>query len=180
MDLSTLPWQEILSALGLLLVLLLNIGNRKLKKILSETKVNGGTTIKDQLDRIEGCVATLASWMEADQHLSNKPIFKADLTGKFIWINSAFSKLVGAGIEDLKGMGWLNFIYNEDHDKIAKDWEEAIRDKRKSNFKFRIVNSYTGELVPVKARAFPVFNHQETILGYLGSWVVIEEDIDLE
>lgn len=172
--LDSIPWTEILTGIGALVLLLLQIGNTILKKILAETKNNGGSSLKDQIDRIESSIKHLAVWVEASQHLTTKPMFKADEAGRFTWVNLAFARMLGLGFEDLKGYGWLNYVHGEDVERVSREWAESIKDKRKFESIFKVKNSFDTNLKTVKARAFPVSLAQET-LGFLGIWIVFEE-----
>jgi PAS domain S-box-containing protein len=177
MDISQLPWQEIITSLIGMVTILLSIGNSKLKKILAETKTNGGSSLKDQLNRIENHVTNLTLWTEAGQHLTAKPMFKSDQSGRFIWINTAFARMVGVGLEDLKGLGWLSYISDKDQTRVSEEWEESVKDGRRFEATFSIKNIYSQEEKQVKARAFPVQN-DKAILGFIGTWITIEELIE--
>jgi PAS domain S-box-containing protein len=175
MDWSTVPWQEILTGLAMLIAGLLSIGNRKLKSILGETQTNGGSSIKDQLNRIETNVEDLTLWVEASQHLTAKSMFKTDSTGRFVWVNVAFARLIGVGLEELKGMGWINYLSPIEHDRVSEEWKESIEDQRKFESVFKVLNAYSDEQKEVKARAYPIIKEGK-VLGYLGTWIVLEEN----
>lgn len=169
-----IPWNEVLTSVGTLVALMLAFGNRKLKAILAETKTNGGSTLKDQMDRIEASVTNLALFIEASQHLTQKPLFKADEHGKFIWVNTAMARLVGGGLEDLRDLGWVSFIHPDDMSRVVREWSESVRDHRKFETEFKVQNVYTLETTKVRGRAFPIMK-ENTNLGFLGTWMVLEE-----
>lgn len=172
--LDAIPWTEILTAIGGAALILIQIGNSKLKKLLVETKNNGGSTLKDQIDRIESSLKNLAVWVEASQHLTSKPMFKADEQGRFTWINVALAKLLGLGFEDLKGYGWLSYVHGEDVERVSREWAESVKDKRKFETTFRVKNDFSNVIRNVKARAFPVYL-PDKIVGFLGMWMTFEE-----
>jgi PAS domain S-box-containing protein len=176
-DIISSPWQQILLALGTIIATLLSYGTLKLKELLSETKSNGGSSIRDQLNRIEESVENINAWVEAGQHLTNKSILRADKEGKLVWVNTAFSRMVGAGVEELKGFGWLNYIAPEDQERVSEEWNDCVKDQRKFESSFSIKSSYTDELKKVKGRAYPISN-KSNLLGYLGTWILIEEITD--
>lgn len=163
-------WSQILSLLGGTVILLLSIGNNKLKKILAETKPNGGATLKDQLTKIQSSITNLALWVEAGHHLSERPMLRADSSGNFVWVNSAFLSLTGRSSEEVENLGWLSAVHHDDRDRVSREWHSAVDDQRVFQAQFRVVNGYTKEEKEVNARAFPV-----STLGYFGSWLVLEE-----
>jgi PAS domain S-box-containing protein len=169
-----IPWNEVLTSVGTLVAIMLAFGNRKLKAILAETKTNGGSSLKDQMDRIENSLTNLTLWIEASQHLTHKPLFKADEHGRFVWVNTAMARLVGGGLEDLRDLGWVSFIHPEDMSRVVKEWSESVRDHRKFETEFKVQNVYTLETTKVKGRAFPIMK-ENTNLGFLGTWIILEE-----
>jgi PAS domain-containing protein len=172
--LSMIPWNELITSIGTLIAIMLALGNRKLKNILAETKQSSGFTLKDQMDRIENSLTNLTLWIEASQHLTQKPLFKADEHGKFMWINTAFARLVGGGLEDVRDLGWVSVIHPDDMSRVVKEWGESIRDRRKFDTEFKIQNVYTLEITKVRGRAFPIMNEDKN-LGFLGTWLLLEE-----
>lgn len=98
----------------------------KIDTLIAEFKPNGGSSIKDALSRIEQrqlfSLARQKSLMQTDP----RPIFEADLEGNFIWVNTAFLRLVDvANMDAVKARGWLTFI-----PEVAPDWDLAVQDRR--------------------------------------------------
>jgi PAS domain S-box-containing protein len=174
-DNADLPWGEIITGIGTLAVLLLGLGNSKLREILDETKSNGGKSLKDQITRIDRNIHTMSLWLEAGYHLEDKKaIFRTDQNGSFVWVNTAFISLTGRSFEELKGLGWISSVHEEDRSRIAKEWESSVQDKRSFEAEFRIVNSYSEEEKFVRGRAVPITD-SPSLVGYLGNWIIIEE-----
>lgn len=171
--LASIPWAEIIASLGGIIVVILTFLNSKLKSLLSHIKPNGGSSLADAINRIEKTVKEMNLWMEAGQHLTQKPIFKTDQYGKFIWINTAFSRLVGVGFEELRGGRWISVVLEEDASKVYSEWFECVNSGRKFDMEFRINNAVTNEVTKVRGRAFPITDQDKT-LGYLGTWLTLE------
>lgn len=178
-ELSSTHWIGILSGLATLLTTLLALGNSKLKKILEQTKTNGGSTLKDQLNRVEESLHNLTLWVEASQHLSQKALFKTDPNGKFLWVNLAFTRLVGMGNEELKENGWMSSIHPDDIERVKKEWSDSIKEDRKFESFFKVKNTYHKETIQVKATAFPISTRENTI-GFLGNWISLEKVSDTD
>lgn len=165
----TVPWSEVLAVINTLVIFMLRNGNKKLQSMLDQTKNNGGSTIKDQIDRIESSVASLTLWIEAAQHLTTKTFFKTDPKGNFIWTNTSLSKLLGMSLDEMKDMGWMDVIADYDYSRVRTEWEKSVETKGKFNMNFSIVNPLNEETKKVSCKAFPIIVHEE-ILGYLGSF----------
>jgi PAS domain S-box-containing protein len=174
-----LPWAEISATIGTLITVLLGIGNVKLRQILSQTKSNGGSTLKDAMVRIESNLQDLTLLVEAGHHLSPKPIFRTDSNGNFTWVNTSFTRLVGMGMEELKGLGWMTSIDESDVHRVSIEWEASVKDRRKFESVLFLKNSYNDTKKKVKIRAFPILK-RDNMLGFLGTIFLLEEMVEAE
>jgi PAS domain S-box-containing protein len=172
--LSDLPWQEITTLTGGIIILLLKVSDTKLKKILSETRTNGGSSLKDQLNKIERKLEHVNLSIETGQNLSNKPMFKADKDGECVWANTVYSRITGRTMEELKGAGWINIICKHDLERVVKEWEFAIHKKIIFQSEFCITTGKDNKRFKVAMTAHPILYDHE-LLGYLGTWESIEE-----
>lgn len=169
-----LPWQEIMTLVGGVIILLLKVSDTKLKKILAETRTNGGASLRDQLNKIERKLEHVNLSIETGQNLSNKPMFKADAQGDCIWANTVYSRITGKTMEELKGSGWINIICKQDLERVVKEWEFAIRKKIIFQSEFCITAGKDGKRFKVSMTAHPILYDHE-LLGYLGTWESIAE-----
>jgi PAS domain S-box-containing protein len=177
LQLGLLPWAEITAIAGALIVLFLRFIHVKLKKLLEQTTTNGGSSLRDQMNRIETYVQDLSLLVEAGHHLSPKPIFRTDSQGNFTWVNTAFTRLVGMGLDELRGLGWISAIDPADVQRVTVEWDIAVRDRRKFESVMQIMNSLSQQTKKVKIKAHPILK-KDALLGYLGTIFLLEEIID--
>lgn len=175
--LQYIPWTEILTGLASLALIFMKLANSKLKLLLAQVTPNGGTSLRDSVNRIEHHVGELTAVNEAVQQLSRKPMFKTDAEGSCIWINAACTLVTGKGIEDLKGWGWLSVIHPDDKDYVEEEWQCAVKDKRRFDLRYRTINIVTGDEYKVNCKAHPIVVNKE-VVGYIGTWFFLDNEVD--
>ena len=164
---------EILAAIATLLTILLAIIKLwpKIKNILGITQLeekidliilqlspNGGSSLKDSIDRIERrqifSLARQKSLMQSDK----RPIFEADLEGNLVWANQAFLSLLGVDqLHTVLGRGWVTFLSTN-----MQEWDSAFSDNRE----FRGIFLVKDEEYSVETHTLR--NEGGEALGYIG------------
>lgn len=131
----------------------------KIEYIYKELNTNSGTSIKDQISKIEketikntqtiNCILYRQRWI-----LDNRPepIFETDSSGNFTWVNDAFVKLVKRNFDDLMNHKWKIIICENERTKIYEHWDSAIQEKR--NFEETVcISSKNGNCFSAKCIA---------------------------
>ncbi len=175
--LENIPWTEILTGVASLVLLFLRLANTKLKVLIAQLTPNGGTSLRDSVNRIEQHVGELTAVNEAVQQLSRKPMFKTDPAGNCIWINTSYSITTGKDIEDLKGEGWLSVIHPDHRKMVCDEWESAVNDHRRFDLRYNVVNTNTGNEYLVNCKAYPVIVNKK-VTGYIGTWFFLNNEVD--
>lgn len=107
-----------------------------LKDIHSETKPNGGSSMKDAINRIEGkMTAHQRALLDLRQE---EAWFEANIDGDWCWINHACERALGIHRDDAAGRGWFSIVCTEDRDAVRTEWNHAVREYRTSDFMCRI------------------------------------------
>ncbi len=121
--------------------------------ILVELKTNGGTSLKDAVNRIEerqvrqdGRFNLLLAMDDADA------MFETDRNGLFTWVSPAHQRLTGRPIEEVLGWGWIAAVHDDDIDHVRQNWKAAVDEQRGFSMRFRIVR-LGGDVVSVHATA---------------------------
>lgn len=139
-----------------------------LQEVSKELKPNGGGSIKDQIKQIAIDVKTLCVERDATFLLSKEPMFKNDEHGYCILANNALCQLYGVSQEQLLGLGWLNYIIEEDKERIKEEWFNVIETGTEIASYYTIINQVTDEEVPVKYRAI-INKHNGKIISAIGN-----------
>lgn len=172
--LDLIPWTEIATVFGGILLFYLKALHSSLKTVKHQVTKNGGSSLSDGIERIEVKVNELLSTNEVLQQISNKPLFKTDVNGGCSWINVAYSEVTGKSIEDLKGVGWLSVVLPEDRAALVESWAEAVKDGRRFDHTFSIINKDQGQKIKIRCKAYPIIL-KGSIAGYLGGWIILEK-----
>jgi PAS domain S-box-containing protein len=153
--------------------------NKNVKEILKEVKPNSGTSIKDQVAKIEkqvfndsnkiNTICIRQKWI-----LDNRPepIFECDTEGKCTWVNEKYCQLLKHDIDYFLGNGWKNGVHCEDLEMVEKEWDRALKDKRSSISTYRMVDR-EGTVFEVKVTATRNDNY-----GYIGHIEILDDKKD--
>ena len=139
-----------------------------LQEVSKELKPNGGGSIKDQIKQIATDVKTICVERDATFLLSKEPMFKNDDRGYCILANNALCQLYGVSQEQMLGLGWLNYIMEEDKERIKEEWMNVIETGTEISSYYTIINQVTDEEVPVKYRAI-INKHNGEIISAIGN-----------
>lgn len=149
------------------------------KTLLAEMKPNGGSTIRDSIDRIEknsmetrNAVNRAEARTIARQAVMNDlapfGIFDTAENGEVNYLNRTFSVWTGRPAGELMGYGWTNMIPPRERRSVIEAWNEALDEKRVFETQFNLVDQ-NGKEFAVSCRATPVKSHIDgTIFGYRG------------
>lgn len=139
----------------------------QLQEVTKELKPNGGGTIKDQVKQIAHDVKTICVERDATFLLSKEAMFKNNEQGYCILANNSLCQLYGVSQEQLLGLGWLNYIMEEDKERIKEEWLNIIETGTEIASYYTIINQVTDEEVPVKYRAI-INKHNGKIISAIG------------
>lgn len=109
-----------------------------LAALAKEFENNGGSSLRDVLDRIEYQVNMLEFIKLNHLDLIDTPIFLTNDNGKVTWVNRAFCKLTGMTYQELLGNGWENMIFDDDRQRVILEWNSACKEFRPMLLTFRV------------------------------------------
>ncbi len=147
--------------------------------IVSELKVNAGSSIKDALVRNEASLKRIEamSWSNVEvqrARMDNDPelIFITDPDGNCLWVNRTYSRLSGRSIEELKGSGWVNVIVPEERDEVKEAWYDSAEGDRE--FEMRVTYKDTsGREFEVDIRSYKMTSPDGKTTGYMGAGALV-------
>lgn len=124
------------------------------KLIQKETVTNGGSSLRDAINRIE---KRQLLHKQAHQNLAadvGSLYFEADESGDWHDVSPAFAMRLACQPMDLLGTGWTSYVLQATREEVIQEWERCIDDRIDFNLEFVMVAS-TGEriLVVVSTKA---------------------------
>lgn len=133
-----------------------------------EVMRNGGSSIKDSMDRVENRQIITESREKALLNTILVPYFESNVRGECIDVNRAYRRLTGRSTEELLGNSWVSIIHPEDQDKVIDKWEECIEQKREFAYNYRIIDT-SGQVILVHCQTYAVIGNNRELIGYLGT-----------
>lgn len=133
-----------------------------------EFKPNGGKSIRDSLDRIERTQHTFESRNKAMLNYTNLCLYECDSSGRILWVNTSYLRLVDKSTEEVLGWNWENSIHPDDRPEAVLEWEGAVRQGREYIAAYRILDG-DGEAIPVTVQALPLRTPNGDLAGFFGS-----------
>ncbi len=103
------------------------------------------------------------------QQLMDAPdvlISKADMKGVFQYVNQGFATTLGYRIEEMLGKNALDFIMNDEHDRIKNRFEELSRGQHLRGREIRF-KSKDGTIIHMRVHAHPFYNEKRVVNGII-------------
>jgi diguanylate cyclase (GGDEF)-like protein/PAS domain S-box-containing protein len=94
-------------------------------------------------------------------------IFRADASGKCLYVNERFSDMAGLTLRETLGEGWAIALHPKDRDEVLKEWYQAVRQKLPFQLEYRF---FQGDRTTwVFSQAVPEIAKSGEVLGYIGT-----------
>jgi len=140
------------------------------RKIDEHMNPNGGSSLRDAIDRIESKIQTLEATQRAllDLHEAEAGHFLASKDGHFFWVSDKFSEIMDREREDCLNLEWIKGIEESSQMAVYTNWGFAKNTTSIATFTFV---SKSG--LSIKLRAVPITNDKEKLLGFVGNIKVI-------
>jgi PAS domain S-box-containing protein len=157
-------------------IIFIRVLNKKLQPIKEDSEFtkhqvtrNSGSSLYDAVKRIENNVDNLRGWLRGIQQINPHPVYETDQQGYYVWVNPAYSKAVGASMQDLTSKSWLSTVHVDDQEQVKESWERAVSYQGIFNATFKMVNLVDGHSFEVKSTAYPIKTDDGNLLGYIGT-----------
>jgi len=98
--------------------------------------------------------------------------------GSADYFSASWLSLTGLKTEQLLGYGWIAMIHPEDSQSFLDLYKEAVHNRKEWKGSFRI-RSADGKYLLLAASGMPLYNENDTFLGYISSSVDITEQQQL-
>ena len=149
--------------------------------IVSELKTNGGSSLRDAIDRnndehivlnkvlsnIESQNCVNAEVQRARMDNDNQMIFITDQKGDIEWVNRAYSRHTGRTLNEVVGSGWVNVLNPPGRDECVEDWYDSVKHNREFE---RVCNLIDTNGVPfdVDVKSYRMTDAHGNTTGFMG------------
>jgi PAS domain S-box-containing protein len=141
--------------------------SNKIDKIFTEITPNGGTSIKDKVDKIDKDLVLVRERQRALMADDKDAMFETDLNGNCNWVNRTYTRLVQRNPSELMGHGWVNAIAQEDRDAIVQGWYKSVKEDREFTGDFKFLTP-EGTLIPCQIRSYRMADSHGRAIAYQG------------
>jgi len=136
--------------------------------IAADLRPNGGSSLKDQINRIEHRLIRGEMRSRALIRDYDCGIFECDINGYNSFVNRTYCKMVGAPMNKLLGMGWEQFIHPQYKNEYDMLWTDRFQNCEEVDVDTALITS-NGDKIDVKIKAYPLKDETQTrCVGYFG------------
>lgn len=118
-------------------------------KMAEEFRPNGGSSMKDALNRLEQRQVLNQSMFKMLIKWNGVAFFESNAKGECVWVSPKLADFAGISEEKFLGNGWINGVYHEDRDRVWEEWQDAIAQKRDFSLTYRL-----NEISPIEIKAY--------------------------
>lgn len=137
------------------------------KRIERELLPNGGTSLRDALDRIEQGLILGQQRQRAllADHVCG--VYETDEHGELTWVNRTYSRITGRTQEELMHGGWQLVIHPDDRERVFHEWKSCVKAGRDFEMQYRVL-SPNNDPLNVSGKAYNLRDREGNPMGYLG------------
>lgn len=139
-----------------------------LERLEQSVRPNGGSSLRDAVDRIEKEVILANVRARAVLELAPYGVFEADESGDYTYVNRVWQHMTGVRPDEALGSGWQRAILPEDRVQVAESWQSAVEDERSWVHWYRLKHQDTGAVLPVRVSTVAVRGSDQRVLGHIG------------
>jgi len=148
----------------------------KVQKISDEFSPNGGSTLRDAINRIEDKISLQEQKTLAI--IKSFPIgtWISDKHGKCVDVNRSLCKIMGRTESEIRGDNWSNWIHPEEKDNVIDEWNRAVHNMMTFDMTYRYILP-DGKIQQVHGVAYQLRTEKDELIGFLGTLYAINEPV---
>lgn len=139
----------------------------KIDNIHEQMFTNGGSTLRDAVNRIEYRINLLEK--KQGIYILDTPhgVYESNEDGEVTSVNRTMCRLTGKTENEILGNGWLTSVAEHDRERVDDAWKYAIV----NNIEFKTIYdmiSSDGDMFKVRTQANPIKTSDGKLIGYIG------------
>lgn len=149
---------------------------KKIGIISEEFRPNGGSTLRDAINRIEEKVTIQEQKTLAIIKSLPLGTWVSDERGKYIDTNRSLCKIIGRTESEIKGDNWSNWVHPDEKEEVFAEWKKCIENDINFDREYRFVLP-DGKIRKVHSIAYQIRDSSGKLIGFLGTMSAIGESI---
>ena len=152
----------------------------EITRLSHEVSNNGGPSLKDLIQKnteetieIGAQVKIINRRSRAAMAISPHANFEADLNGNWVWANKALYRLFKATGDEVKGWAWLQYVDDNDRDRVEGRWKTCVLRGEDMDASFTITRQEGNHFdrVLVHSYVHVMKDEHDKVLGYFGMFI---------
>lgn len=139
---------------------------KAIELVAQELVPNGGSSLRDAIDRIESSVVFLNERQKALMQDINEGVIECDSHGKITWANRTYLRKLDTTLDQISGNGWINLMHPDDVDGVVSAWSRSVTEAIDYHTHFRLRKA-DGTYVTVYSKAYSLKNSSGLLVGYI-------------
>lgn len=144
----------------------------KVEGLVAQFETNGGSSMRDSVNRIERTIVTQDSRQRILLGLVPFAIVETDAGGKLIFCNRVYMQWTGRTESEVLGDGWINVVHPNDRERVKHEWIEAVIEIRSYEARFKMLD-LKGKSFDVFCRCYPMVDDSHEDIRSYGWFAVI-------
>lgn len=145
-------------------------------KIKEQVFSNGGSSLRDAVNRIEGKIDVECERNRAYRYHDKNAFWECNTHGNILWCNPAMAKLLGVSKEEILNNAWMTMIHEEDIKRVRDDLRNGEQYGHSMIIDFRVYRPSKFPMLKLRTHWRTVPDHTKTrSTGYIGTVVSHEE-----
>lgn len=145
----------------------------KIERIDFELKPNGGSSIRDAINRIESLVTVQDKKLLSLFQSMPFGTFITDEFGNWTQVNLMLCRISERTETELKGRNWMRCIEESDRANVILEWERSIKNEMIFDMETNYITP-TEDLKAIRISASQIYNHKNQLVGYFGTVYELE------
>lgn len=108
----------------------IDVIDTRVKALEGQFRVNGGGSIKDDLNLIKERLGSLENLVSAQMEDDPAAVFVSNSSGENSYINRTYCRLLGVSKNELEGQGWKSFLSPTIGERYDALWKDAFLHNR--------------------------------------------------
>lgn len=149
---------------------------KKVQIIADEFRPNGGSTLRDAINRIEEKLSIQEQKTTAIIKSFPVGTWVSDKNGKCIDVNKTLCKIMGRTESEIKGDNWSNWIHPDEKEEVFEEWYRCVHNMINFDMTYRFVLP-DGKIQRVHAMAYQLRTEKNDLVGFLGTLYTIGDAV---
>lgn len=180
-------WLELLAPFGILFGVIWRFWLKKrleeakdlYKKVLimsDEFRPNGGSTLRDAINRIEEKLSIQEQKTIAIIKSLPLGTWVSDKNGKCIDVNKSLCTILQRTESEIKGDNWSNWLHPDEKEDVFDEWNRCVHNMMNFDMNYRYVLP-SGKIQKVHGIAYQLRSETGELVGFLGTLYAIGDPI---